>query len=144
MITSSKVGSWQPGTPGLSPSFYTSALNFHLVLTFTSLLLYPFLRGRYLSTTLTMGKKKKNHPDLDEILQRPWCYYCERDFDDLKILINHQKAKHFKCDRCGRRLNTAGGESTLAIYWGNGLVCCTLLTRSRSVGSHDTSPQRVA
>ncbi|KAL9607185.1 MAG: hypothetical protein Q9167_007874 [Letrouitia subvulpina] len=58
-----------------------------------------------------MGKKKKNHPDLDEILQRPWCYYCERDFDDLKILINHQKAKHFKCDRCGRRLNTAGGLS---------------------------------
>lgn len=34
----------------------------------------------------------------------------ERDFDDLKILISHQKAKHFKCERCGRRLNTAGGE----------------------------------
>ncbi|KAF2090157.1 hypothetical protein K490DRAFT_71809 [Saccharata proteae CBS 121410] len=58
-----------------------------------------------------MGKKKRNHPDVDEILQRPWCYYCERDFDDLKILINHQKAKHFKCERCGRRLNTAGGLS---------------------------------
>lgn len=35
----------------------------------------------------------------------------ERDFDDLKILISHQKAKHFKCERCGRRLNTAGGKS---------------------------------
>ncbi|KAL8669112.1 MAG: hypothetical protein Q9168_006284 [Polycauliona sp. 1 TL-2023] len=59
-----------------------------------------------------MGKNnKRKHPDLDEILQRPWCYYCERDFDDLKILINHQKAKHFKCERCGRRLNTAGGLS---------------------------------
>ena len=45
------------------------------------------------------------------ILARPWCYYCERDFDDLKILISHQKAKHYKCDRCGRRLNTAGGLS---------------------------------
>ncbi|KKY14841.1 putative c2h2 finger domain-containing protein [Diplodia seriata] len=56
-----------------------------------------------------MGKKKRNHPDVEEILNRPWCYYCERDFDDLKILINHQKAKHFKCDKCGRRLNTAGG-----------------------------------
>jgi ribosomal protein L37E len=22
----------------------------------------------------------------------------------------HQKAKHFKCERCGRRLNTAGGK----------------------------------
>ncbi|KAL8969412.1 MAG: hypothetical protein Q9197_004357 [Variospora fuerteventurae] len=58
-----------------------------------------------------MGKNKRKHPDLEDILQRPWCYYCERDFDDLKILINHQKAKHFKCERCGRRLNTAGGLS---------------------------------
>ncbi|KEF55406.1 uncharacterized protein A1O9_08156 [Exophiala aquamarina CBS 119918] len=58
-----------------------------------------------------MTKKKRHHPDVEEILARPWCYYCERDFDDLKILINHQKAKHFKCERCGRRLNTAGGLS---------------------------------
>lgn len=33
----------------------------------------------------------------------------ERDFEDLKLLISHQKAKHFKCEECGRRLNTAGG-----------------------------------
>ncbi|KAI9781281.1 MAG: hypothetical protein M1839_006074 [Geoglossum umbratile] len=58
-----------------------------------------------------MGKKKRGHPDAEEILARPWCFYCERDFDDLKILISHQKAKHFKCERCGRRLNTAGGLS---------------------------------
>lgn len=57
-----------------------------------------------------MGKKKRG-PTLEELLARPWCYYCERDFDDLKILISHQKAKHFKCERCGRRLNTAGGMS---------------------------------
>ncbi|KAF2872851.1 hypothetical protein BDV95DRAFT_490144 [Massariosphaeria phaeospora] len=56
-----------------------------------------------------MTKKRKRYPDLQQKLERPWCYYCERDFDDLKILISHQKAKHFKCDRCGRRLNTAGG-----------------------------------
>ncbi|RKF81267.1 putative c2h2 finger domain-containing protein [Golovinomyces cichoracearum] len=58
-----------------------------------------------------VAKKKRNHPDIEELLARPWCYYCERDFDDLKILISHQKAKHFKCERCGRRLNTAGGLS---------------------------------
>ncbi|KZZ87137.1 C2H2 finger domain-containing protein [Ascosphaera apis ARSEF 7405] len=58
-----------------------------------------------------MGKKRRGHPTLQDILARPWCYYCERDFDDLKILISHQKAKHFKCERCGRRLNTAGGLS---------------------------------
>jgi len=60
---------------------------------------------------VTMTKKnKRKQPDAEEILARPWCYYCERDFDDLKILISHQKARHFKCERCGRRLNTAGGE----------------------------------
>lgn len=58
-----------------------------------------------------MGKKKRGHPDVEEILARPWCYYCERDFEDLKLLISHQKAKHFKCERCGKRLNTAGGLS---------------------------------
>ncbi|ORY66971.1 uncharacterized protein BCR38DRAFT_364067 [Pseudomassariella vexata] len=58
-----------------------------------------------------MGKKKRGHPDVEDLLARPWCYYCERDFEDLKLLISHQKAKHFKCDRCGRRLNTAGGLS---------------------------------
>ncbi|KAF6809082.1 hypothetical protein CSOJ01_07151 [Colletotrichum sojae] len=58
-----------------------------------------------------MGKKKRGHPDVEDVLARPWCYYCERDFEDLKLLISHQKAKHFKCDRCGRRLNTAGGLS---------------------------------
>ncbi|KAF7541561.1 hypothetical protein G7Z17_g11917 [Cylindrodendrum hubeiense] len=58
-----------------------------------------------------MGKKRRGHPDVEDILGRPWCYYCERDFEDLKLLISHQKAKHFKCDRCGRRLNTAGGLS---------------------------------
>jgi len=57
-----------------------------------------------------MTKKRKRYPDLNQKLERPWCFYCERDFDDLKILISHQKAKHFKCDKCNRRLNTAGGK----------------------------------
>lgn len=49
-----------------------------------------------------MTKKRKD-------LSRPWCWYCDRDFDDDKILIAHQKAKHFKCNYCKKRLNTAGG-----------------------------------
>ena len=59
---------------------------------------------------------------------RPWCWYCEREFEDEKgthygalrrgtpelktllvVLMQHQKAKHFKCKLCPRRLNTAGG-----------------------------------
>ncbi|EAU92092.1 zinc finger protein 207 [Coprinopsis cinerea okayama7 len=51
-----------------------------------------------------MAKKKKNKP-----LIRPWCWYCEREFEDEKVLMQHQKAKHFKCGMCPRRLNTAGG-----------------------------------
>jgi hypothetical protein len=23
-----------------------------------------------------MGKKKRGHPDVEELLARPWCYYC--------------------------------------------------------------------
>lgn len=23
-----------------------------------------------------MGKKKRGHPDVEELLERPWCYYC--------------------------------------------------------------------
>eukprot|EP00242_Pyramimonas_sp_CCMP2087_P009517 CAMPEP_0198218806 /NCGR_PEP_ID=MMETSP1445-20131203/71243_1 /TAXON_ID=36898 /ORGANISM="Pyramimonas sp., Strain CCMP2087" /LENGTH=93 /DNA_ID=CAMNT_0043896011 /DNA_START=196 /DNA_END=473 /DNA_ORIENTATION=+ len=50
-----------------------------------------------------MGKKKKKE------IVKPWCYYCDRVFDDEKILIQHQKAKHFKCSLCGKKLSTAGG-----------------------------------
>jgi len=56
-----------------------------------------------------VNKKRKNVPTLQEVLDRPICYYCERDFEDLAFLIDHQKVKHFRCDRCGRRLNTIGG-----------------------------------
>ncbi|TGZ80625.1 hypothetical protein EX30DRAFT_378434 [Ascodesmis nigricans] len=66
-------------------------------------------RNPSLTTPAMTKKKKRQAPEIEELLARPWCYYCERDFDDLKILIHHQKAKHFKCDRCSRRLNTAGG-----------------------------------
>lgn len=79
------------------------SLSFATPRTFTGFeLLFAFVDA-------TMGKKRRG-PSLEELLDRPWCYYCERDFDDLKILISHQKAKHFKCDNCNRRLNTAGGK----------------------------------
>lgn len=49
-----------------------------------------------------MGKKKKRPTKV-------WCYYCDREFDDEKILVQHQKAKHFKCHVCHKKLSTAGG-----------------------------------
>lgn len=51
--------------------------------------------------------KKRDHPKIEELIERPWCYYCERDFDDARVLLSHQKAKHFRCNHCNRRLNTA-------------------------------------
>lgn len=40
---------------------------------------------------------------------KPFCYFCNREFDDEKVLIQHQKAKHFKCGECHRKLETANG-----------------------------------
>ncbi|OBZ88577.1 hypothetical protein A0J61_03368 [Choanephora cucurbitarum] len=50
-----------------------------------------------------MGKKRKSKP------MRPWCWYCEKDFEDDKVLVTHQRAKHFKCEECNKKLTTAGG-----------------------------------
>ncbi|GMY35055.1 protein SUPPRESSOR OF FRI 4 isoform X2 [Fagus crenata] len=50
-----------------------------------------------------MGKKKKRASS------KVWCYYCDREFEDEKILVQHQKAKHFKCHVCHKKLSTAGG-----------------------------------
>jgi len=49
-----------------------------------------------------MGRKKKKP-------SKPWCWYCNREFDDEKILIQHQKAKHFKCHVCHKKLYTGPG-----------------------------------
>ncbi|KAK4399557.1 protein SUPPRESSOR OF FRI 4 [Sesamum angolense] len=51
-----------------------------------------------------MGKKKKRGA-----VDKVWCYYCDREFEDEKILVQHQKAKHFKCHVCHKKLSTAGG-----------------------------------
>lgn len=37
--------------------------------------------------------------------------YCNREFEDEKILIQHQKAKHFKCHICHKKLYTGPGLS---------------------------------
>ena len=53
-----------------------------------------------------MGKKKQRAAK-----QRIYCYYCEREFEDEGVLIQHQKARHFKCTLCNKKLSTAGGMS---------------------------------
>ncbi len=62
-----------------------------------------------------MGKKNKNGRGddsyADSANEEIWCYYCDREFADIKTLIQHQKAKHFKCHVCSKKLSTAGGLS---------------------------------
>jgi len=46
---------------------------------------------------------------------KPFCYYCDREFDEEAILIQHQKAKHFKCGVCHKKLTTARSLRTHSI-----------------------------
>jgi len=55
-----------------------------------------------------MGKKRGKKQRTKK-LSASWCWYCDREFEDDKVLLLHQKAKHFRCPHCPRRLNTAGG-----------------------------------
>jgi DNA-directed RNA polymerase subunit RPC12/RpoP len=52
-----------------------------------------------------MTRKKKKAKEE----QKPWCFYCDREFQDEATLVQHQKNKHFKCPECNRKLNTARG-----------------------------------
>jgi DNA-directed RNA polymerase subunit RPC12/RpoP len=60
-------------------------------------------------TVLSSAKKKKLAKLKKKALSMAYCWYCEREFEDTKVLLAHQKAKHFRCPHCPRRLNTAGG-----------------------------------
>lgn len=62
-----------------------------------------------------MGRKKKKQ-------SKPWCWYCNREFDDEKILLQHQKAKHFKCHLCHKKLFTGPGLQIHAIQVGSILL----------------------
>jgi len=50
-----------------------------------------------------MGRKKKR------IRPIIFCYYCDRLFENERVLIQHQRAKHFKCPKCNKRISSAHG-----------------------------------
>ncbi len=54
-----------------------------------------------------MGRKKSSV--FTKPTFRPFCFYCDRDFDNEKVLIQHQKLKHFQCYICHRKSDTARG-----------------------------------
>jgi hypothetical protein len=55
-----------------------------------------------------MGRKRK-------AAALPWCYYCEREFEDDKVLLLHQKAKHFKCGSCNKQFLNIGAMKSHAL-----------------------------
>lgn len=57
-----------------------------------------------------MGKKNKR------ATKKPFCFYCDRGFEDEKTLILHQKAKHFKCHVCNKRMTTV---TSLGVHLSN-------------------------
>mmetsp|Transcript_25081 Transcript_25081/g.46031 ORF Transcript_25081/g.46031 Transcript_25081/m.46031 type:complete len:318 (-) Transcript_25081:7-960(-) len=58
-----------------------------------------------------MGKKKEPGSTKYEapFELKPFCYYCDRDFDSAKTLIQHQRTKHFCCSECGLKFDTVMG-----------------------------------
>lgn len=40
---------------------------------------------------------------------KPFCYYCDREFDTVKTLIQHQRTKHLACSECGLKFDTVTG-----------------------------------
>jgi len=54
-----------------------------------------------------MGRKKSHIVTL-----KPFCYYCDKEFNNELILHQHQKARHFNCVKCRKRFSTAPALDT--------------------------------
>lgn len=54
-----------------------------------------------------MGRKKRGV----EVLS-PFCYYCDKEFENANILLQHQKNRHFACRSCNRKFSTAASLAT--------------------------------
>jgi len=56
-----------------------------------------------------MGRKKPQQWGSAKPAFEPFCYYCDREFEDEKVLMQHQRFKHFRCAICNRKPDTAPG-----------------------------------
>lgn len=54
-----------------------------------------------------MGRKKRGINVL-----KPFCFYCEKEFENANILLQHQKNRHFACKLCTRKFSTASSLQT--------------------------------
>lgn len=59
-----------------------------------------------------MGRKKDLHGTshtAQSFELKPFCYYCDKEFDTVKVLIQHQRTKHLACSECGSKFDTVTG-----------------------------------
>ena len=54
-----------------------------------------------------MGRKKRT-----VVALKPFCFYCDKEFNNEIILHQHQKARHFNCRQCRKRFSTAPALDT--------------------------------
>lgn len=54
-----------------------------------------------------MGRKKRT-----VVALKPFCYYCDKEFNNEIILHQHQKSRHFNCNKCRKRFSTAPALDT--------------------------------
>ena len=54
-----------------------------------------------------MGRKKR---DLSYV--KPFCYYCDKEFNNEIVLHQHQKSKHFTCPICYKKFPTTSNLVT--------------------------------
>jgi hypothetical protein len=54
-----------------------------------------------------MGRKKRT-----VVALKPFCYYCDKEFNNEIILHQHQKARHFNCRLCRKRFSTGPALDT--------------------------------
>ena len=57
-------------------------------------------------------KRKHEHQTLEEFVNEPACYFCERDFRDENALHEHLKSKHLFCHICYKHFSTPGSVRT--------------------------------
>lgn len=57
-----------------------------------------------------MGRKRRHL-----VVLKPFCYYCDKEFNNEIILHQHQKARHFNCTKCKKRFSTAPALDTHSI-----------------------------
>lgn len=57
-----------------------------------------------------MGRKKRRNNQVT----KPWCFYCDKQFDHEPILLKHQQDMHFRCMICRKR---SGGVKGLVKHY---------------------------